>query len=133
MFSSNSNGGHYIGKIIICHDSTPVLKVCHFVPTTLLHLWMNQNNIHTVSTYLDMILVSEGIKETRHLRLTSEPWSVFVIISKKPDCDCPELNVNCHQVSNMRRILVGNKIVDHSDVVGASPVAAAPTTSSLST
>ena len=27
---------------------------------------------------------------------------------------------------------MGNKIVDHSDVVGASPVGAAPTTSSLS-
>ena len=29
--------------------------------------------------------------------------------------------------------LEGNKIVDHSDVVGASPVGAAPTTSSFST
>ena len=37
------------------------------------------------------------------------------------------------KVSNIRRTLVGNKIVDHSDVVGASPVGAAPTTSSLST
>ena len=37
------------------------------------------------------------------------------------------------QVSNMRRTLVGNKIVNNSDVVGASPVGAAPTTSSLST
>ena len=37
------------------------------------------------------------------------------------------------EVSNIRRILVGNKIVDHSDVVGALPVGAAPTTSSLST
>ena len=36
------------------------------------------------------------------------------------------------QVSNIRRTLVG-KIVDHSDVVGASPVGAAPTTSSFST
>ena len=36
------------------------------------------------------------------------------------------------QVSNRRRTLVGNKIVDNSDVVGASPVGAAPTTSSLS-
>ena len=35
--------------------------------------------------------------------------------------------------SNIRRTLAGNKIVDHSDVVGASPVGAAPTTSSLST
>ena len=37
------------------------------------------------------------------------------------------------QVSNIRRTLVGNQIVDHSDVVGASPVGAAPATSSFST
>ena len=37
------------------------------------------------------------------------------------------------QVSNIRRTLMDNKIVDHSDVVGASPVGAAPTTSSFST
>ena len=38
-----------------------------------------------------------------------------------------------HQISNISRTLVSNKIVDHSDVVGASPVGAAPTTSSFST
>ena len=37
------------------------------------------------------------------------------------------------KVADIRRTLVGNKIVDHSDVVGASPVGAAPTSSSLST
>ena len=37
------------------------------------------------------------------------------------------------QITNISRTLVGNKIVDHSDVVGASPVGAAPTTSSFST
>ena len=37
------------------------------------------------------------------------------------------------QVSIIRCTLVGNKIVDHSDVVGASPVGAAPTTSPVST
>ena len=37
------------------------------------------------------------------------------------------------KVSNIRHTLVGNKIVDHSDVVGAWPVGAAPTTSSFST
>ena len=37
------------------------------------------------------------------------------------------------QVSNISHTLVGNEIVDHSDVVGASPVGAAPTTSSFST
>ena len=35
--------------------------------------------------------------------------------------------------SNISRTLVGNKIVDNSDVVGAAPVGAAPTTSSFST
>ena len=37
------------------------------------------------------------------------------------------------EASNISRILVGNKIVDNSDVVGTSPVGAAPTTSSFST
>ena len=37
------------------------------------------------------------------------------------------------QVSNISHTLVGNKIVYHSDVVGTSPVGAAPTTSSFST
>ena len=43
------------------------------------------------------------------------------------------LFVRYRQVSNIRCTLVGNKIVDHSDVVGAAPVGAAPTTSSFST
>ena len=37
------------------------------------------------------------------------------------------------KTSNISHTLVGNKIVDNSDVVGASPVGAAPTTSSFST
>ena len=37
------------------------------------------------------------------------------------------------KTSNISRTLVGNEIVDKSDVVGASPVGAAPTTSSFST
>ena len=36
------------------------------------------------------------------------------------------------QTSNISRTLVGNIIVDNSDVVEASPAGAAPTTSSLS-
>ena len=36
---------------------------------------------------------------------------------------------NCRQTSNISRTFVDNKIVDHLDVVGASPVGAAPTTS----
>ena len=37
------------------------------------------------------------------------------------------------QTFNICRTLLGNKIVDHSDVAGASPVSVAPTTSSFST
>ena len=37
------------------------------------------------------------------------------------------------KTSTLSRTLVGNKIVDNSDVVGASPIGAAPTTSSSST
>ena len=47
--------------------------------------------------------------------------------------ECPQITpakTYYRQVSNKRRTLVGNKIVDHSDVVAASPVGAAPTTSS---
>ena len=40
---------------------------------------------------------------------------------------------NYRKTSNISRTLVGNKIADNSDVVGASPVGAAPTTSSFST
>ena len=43
------------------------------------------------------------------------------------------LNFKYRQASNIRATLVENEIVDHSDVVGASPVGAAPTTSSFST
>ena len=50
-----------------------------------------------------------------------------LFLTDKNTCD------TYRKVSNIRRTLVGNKIVDHSDVVGASPVGAAPTTSSFST
>ena len=43
------------------------------------------------------------------------------------------ISVMYRQVSNISRTLIGYKIVDHSDVDGASPVGAAPTTSSFST
>ena len=42
-------------------------------------------------------------------------------------------SVSSRNTSNIRRTLVGHKGVDHLDVVGASPVGAAPTTSSFST
>ena len=46
---------------------------------------------------------------------------------------CIILNSDYRKTSNISRTLLGNKIVDNSDVVGASPVGTAPTTSSFST
>ena len=43
------------------------------------------------------------------------------------------LIVAYRKTSNISRTFVGNTIVDNSDVVEASPVGAAPTTSSFST
>ena len=44
-----------------------------------------------------------------------------------------DIDNDYHKTSNIRLNLVGNEIVDHSDVVGASPGGGAPTTSSFST
>ena len=54
---------------------------------------------------------------------------VATLLSQNTPVSAPEYR----KTSNIRRTLVGNKIVNHSDVVGASPVGAAPTTSSFST
>ena len=54
-------------------------------------------------------------------------------ILKKNLCLPLSIYEKYRQISNIRRILVGNKLVDHSDVVEASPVGAAPTTSSFCT
>ena len=61
-----------------------------------------------------------------------EKWK---LLQKYKSCTplYPFCNCMYRQVSNISRTLVGNKIVDHSDEVGASPVGAAPTTSSFST
>ena len=57
-----------------------------------------------------------------------------------PGCNCYVITNKwlkqskaCRQTSNISRTLIGNKIVAHSDVVGASPAGAAQTTSSFST
>ena len=60
-------------------------------------------------------------------------FSLFNISSMYTSIGATQLHItNYPETSNIRRTLVGNKIVDHSDVVGASPVGAAPTTSSFS-
>ena len=62
--------------------------------------------------------------------------SIHGIMYKQGQLDIPaahNLAVNYRKTSNISHTIVGNKIVDNSDVVGASPVGTAPTTSSFST
>ena len=60
------------------------------------------------------------------LKVLSAKWRPFCL-------GLNELSYDYRKTSYISRILVGNKIVDNSDVVGASRVGAAPTTSSFST
>ena len=61
--------------------------------------------------------------------------SVATPVAGKYHCTLGELvtYANYRKTSYISRTLVGNQIVDNSDVLGASPVGAAPTTSSFST
>ena len=75
-------------------------------------------------------------------RYAMKPTSTFASSQWYMILRCHAVNIYFHpamqnetyrKTSNISRTLVGNKIVDNSDVVGASPVGAAPTTSSFST
>ena len=61
-----------------------------------------------------------------------QEWSNFIANALELHLSCINPS-NYRKTSNIRCTLVGNKIVDHSDVIGASPVGAAPTTSSFLT
>ena len=66
----------------------------------------------------------------RGFRVTEIGFSKPIDIPNRPRVTSGS---NYHKPSNIRRAQVGNKIVDHSNAVGASPVGAALTTSSSST
>ena len=70
------------------------------------------------------------------------PLFLFVYMNKDMKChyiaqyeikNITEYNGSATSTYNISRTLVGNKIVDNSDVVGESPVSAAPSISSFST
>ena len=83
------------------------------------------------------------------MQLSYHPWnaqvSLFILhpyianlnhyqsLTQQESLSHVEKDHNYHKTSNISRTLLCNKIVDHADVVGASPVGAAPTTSSYLT
>ena len=98
----------YVIKITHCKLYTFIFRPFHKstddnVKTAFTELHNNKINCWMISRHLHINIKESMLKITRR---------------------------KCRQVSNIRRTLVDNKIVDHSDVVGAAP---APTTSSFST
>ena len=62
------------------------------------------------------------------------PFHAIQVMEPIPPCNVEEAHHKIYRkTSNISRTLVGNQIDDNSDVVGATPVGAAPTTSSFST
>ena len=83
---------------------------------------------------ISLTVVSLGVGQLHDyiaLKTMSRHDARFVVIIEVPQWKGPG-EYEYRQTSNIRRTVVGNKIVDHSDVVGVSPVGAAPTTFSLS-
>ena len=75
-------------------------------------------------------------RESKHDFVKTVPgkWQTLCVFCKTSLSHYTGFTVlNYRKTSNISRTLVGNKIVDNSDVVGASPVGAAPTTSSFLT
>ena len=84
-----------------------------------------------VSHWLNSYLVTYDLTQIQK----HEPRTTYTrsILSNGKTQTMNYLYLHYRQVSNISLTLLGNKIVDHSDVVGASPVGAAPTTSSFLT
>ena len=73
----------------------------------------------------------QSLKEKYKILFMDNICGLFVLLSW---LECISLLFTRYpKTSDIRRTLVDNKIVDHSDVVGALPAGAAPTTSSFST
>ena len=90
--------------------------------STLTAEWITTGGVeHCKKTSVNAIC-----KEAALMMLFFRSWTYKCTVSRI-------IQYSYRQTSIIRRTLVGNKIVDHSDVAGASPVGAAPTTSSFST
>ena len=81
--------------------------------------------LQAVFTLLDAFGNSRTIMNTSASKYTSITSLDFDHSGQIAAASVQVSNDIYRQVSNIRHTLVGNKIVDHSDVVGASPVGAA--------
>ena len=118
--------------------TTPVNNTCH-IRHGLWHFRMNDCGTHVKIGYQPWLKCCRTHSKTRvntGCTLLS-PYVAVVIFIKDTQFSAHKHDiwdvVNYRQTSNISRVLMGNNIFDHSDILGASPVGAASTTSSLST
>ena len=85
---------------------------------------MKYNAIYNIGSGNSLVLSgNKPLLEPKLTQISATIWRHYAIMRYK----------DYHQISNIRRTRVGNKIVHHSHAVGESPIGAAPTTSSFST
>ena len=87
-------------------------------------LWMNNHIPHVMMDVITYPLLNVS------WTMSVKRYQVAMLPSMLA---CSVSDSGYHQTSNIRHTWERNEIVDHSDVVGASPVGATPTTSSFST
>ena len=120
---------------------------CCCADVWLCRCWYATYNIHVVSG--DMLIKNfRGLLDLCfshiNIQLQCIHWVIERVLNKswqqpwvpmpnvKHWCQTRTLTTTYRKTSNISHTLICNKIVDNSDVVGASPVGAAPTTSSFS-
>ena len=131
--SYHMNYSNHIGKLKFQrHYPSPEMIMNH---TPMYRL----RGVHKLAVVLVTVIQTPKLSFGVWVQSDVKRYSKWYQLVCKFDCDKHRAvrtissHVTYRQTSNIRRTLVGNKLVDHADVVGASPVGAAPTTSSYPT
>ena len=116
-----SNVGGLLGNLGFCVFHSTAY---HF------HVMIRNVNTYYVCPIFNIILHQKELNWKSNVPLT--PWFLDFL---EPSHLTLQIVINMftyRQIYNITCTLLGKRIVDHSDVVGVSPVGAAPTTSSFS-
>ena len=124
---------HFGDEILRCHLLKEKFGTCTWIKILL--MFVSKCPFNSKSTLVEVMaqprignksLTEPSVTQFIDVFMHHRAWKCERICQFGGDSDY-------RQISNIRRTPTSNKTVDHSDVVGASPVGAAPTTSSFST
>ena len=104
----------------------------------MVHLFVMSKSHRRISVNMSWCISANGsetnfAKKNKRRGFCRERDSLLVQWGYMNVCNHRYINPNYRKASNISRTSVGDEIVDNSDVVEASPVGAAPTTSLFST